>query len=234
MKICPKCGYQNSANANYCIKCQASLKDVQPTRKKPKQKKKWIITGIITILVIAVILFIVGMNSTKPAPQSTTRITKVKHSTSTKNSSINRSNRSSEQQFTKDEIAVMAVAYGYKGDTPAEKMQSTEHASKLDGGDDIHQEVLSGISKKNDDEYEITEGIATTHWNDIYFDGSSIIRKHFDHGMCRSTKYIDKNELVKEYSPYKSQIDQIIQTMNNTEQNTESIYSSLNADSDND
>ena len=68
MKICPKCGYKNKADANFCGNCQAPM-DNFPITSKCHSKLLMIFIGIIVIL-IAILLFMMGMRSNNRLAES--------------------------------------------------------------------------------------------------------------------------------------------------------------------
>lgn len=106
MKICPKCGYKNKADANFCGNCQAPLNNV-PVTSKHHSKLLMILVGIIVIL-IAILLFIMGMrsnNSTnhQQATQSSSRVSNNHSSASSQSSS-----QAPQEKFSDEEYELMA------------------------------------------------------------------------------------------------------------------------------
>ena len=106
MKICPKCGYKNKADANFCGNCQAPLDNV-PITSKCHSKLLMIFIGIIVIL-IAILLFMMGMRSNnssnhQQATQSSSRVSNNRPSASSQSSS-----QAPQEKFSDEEYELMA------------------------------------------------------------------------------------------------------------------------------
>ena len=66
MKICPKCGKENSNNSKYCEKCGKALDGRNPSKRENKRLMIMIIIAVIlsAILIIGIVYLLIGGTGT--------------------------------------------------------------------------------------------------------------------------------------------------------------------------